>query len=95
MMREPEYVLQKAQTRYRSKWRDALLGTEPGTYTVALDPPSASAITARAAEVSACWSAGGNGPHRTPALPCAKTPSAPSSATSRSTPTSISRTPTR
>ena len=52
-MRGPEYVLQKAQNRYRSVWRDALLGADSGAYTVALDPPSASAITARAADVSA------------------------------------------
>jgi hypothetical protein len=52
-MRAPEYVLEKAQNRYRSVWRDALLGTDPGVYTVALDPPSASAITARAGDVSA------------------------------------------
>jgi hypothetical protein len=52
-MRAPEYVLEKAQNRYRSVWRDALLGADPGVYTVALDPPSASAITARAGDVSA------------------------------------------
>lgn len=52
-MRAPEYVLEKAQNRYRSVWRDALLGVDPGVYTVALDPPSASAITARAGDVSA------------------------------------------
>ena len=38
-MREPEYVLQKAQTRYRDIWRDALLGTDSGAYAVTLDPP--------------------------------------------------------
>ena len=53
MMRGPEQVLQKAQIRYRSIWRDALLGTDSGAYTMALVPPSASAITARAADVSA------------------------------------------
>ena len=53
MMHGPEYVLQKAQIRYRSIWRDALLGTDSGAYTMALVPPSASAITARAADVSA------------------------------------------
>ena len=53
MMRGPEHVLQKAQTRYRSKWRDVLLGTDSGAYAVALDPPSTSVITARAADVSA------------------------------------------
>ncbi|HET9117849.1 MAG TPA: Wadjet anti-phage system protein JetD domain-containing protein [Pseudonocardiaceae bacterium] len=52
-MRAPEYVLEKAQNRYRSVWRDALLGADPGVYTVALDPPSASAITACAGDVSA------------------------------------------
>jgi hypothetical protein len=52
-MRGPDYVLEKAQSRYRSVWRDALLGADSGVYTVALDPPSASAITARAGEVSA------------------------------------------
>lgn len=52
-MRAPEYVLEKAQNRYRSVWRDTLLGAGPGMYTVALDPPSASAITARACDVSA------------------------------------------
>ena len=31
-MRGPEYVLEKAQTRYRSVWRDALLGADPGVY---------------------------------------------------------------
>jgi hypothetical protein len=52
-MHSPEYVLEKAQIRYRSVWRDALLNAESGVYTVALDPPSASAITDRAGEVSA------------------------------------------
>jgi hypothetical protein len=52
-MRGPEHVLEKAQSRYRSVWRDALLGADPGVYTVALDPPSASAITARAGDISA------------------------------------------
>ena len=52
-MRGPDYALQKAQNRYRSVWRDALLGAGSGAYTVALDPPSASAITARAGDVSA------------------------------------------
>ena len=52
-MRGPEYVLEKAQNRYRSVWRDALLGVDPGVYSVALDPPSTSAITARAGDVSA------------------------------------------
>lgn len=52
-MREPDYVLEKAQSRYRSVWRDALLSADSGVYTVALDPPSASAITARAGDVSA------------------------------------------
>ena len=53
MRHGPEYVLQTAQIRYRSIWRDALLGTDSGAYTMALVPPSASAITARAADVSA------------------------------------------
>ncbi len=52
-MRGPDYVLEKAQNRYRSVWRDVLLGADPGVYTVALDPPPASAITARAGDVSA------------------------------------------
>jgi hypothetical protein len=52
-MRGPEYVMEKAQNRYRSVWRDALLGADPGVYTVALDPPSASAVTARAGDVAA------------------------------------------
>jgi hypothetical protein len=52
-MRPPEYVLEKAQNRYRSVWRDALLAADPGVYTVPLDPPSASAITTRAGDVSA------------------------------------------
>ena len=52
-MRGPEYVLEKAQNRYRSVWRYALLGADSGVYTVALDPPSTSAITVRAGEVSA------------------------------------------
>jgi hypothetical protein len=51
-MRGPDYALQKAQNRYRNVWRDALLGVGSGAYTVALDPPSASAITACAADVS-------------------------------------------
>jgi hypothetical protein len=33
-------------------WRDALLGADSGAYTVALDPPAASAITAHAAAES-------------------------------------------
>lgn len=52
-MRGPEHVLEKAQSRYRSVWRDALLGADPGAYTVALDPPTASAITACAGDISA------------------------------------------
>jgi hypothetical protein len=52
-MRGPDYVLEKAQGRYRSVWRDALLGAEPGPYALALAPPSASAITARPGDVSA------------------------------------------
>ncbi len=52
-MRGPEYVLGKAQSRYHSVWRDALLGTGSGAYTVALDPPSVTAITAHASDVSA------------------------------------------
>jgi hypothetical protein len=52
-MRGPEYILEKAQNRYRNVWRDALLGADPGVFTVALDPPSASAIIARAGDVSA------------------------------------------
>lgn len=52
-MRGPEYVLEKTQNRYRSVWRDALMDADPGVYTVALDPPSASAVTARAGDVSA------------------------------------------
>src|SRR5215472_8982883 len=35
-MRGPDYVLEKAQTRYRSVWRDTLLYADPGVYTVAL-----------------------------------------------------------
>jgi hypothetical protein len=31
-MRAPEYVLEKAQNRYRSVWRDTLLGADPGMY---------------------------------------------------------------
>lgn len=52
-MHSPEYVLEKAQNRYRSVWRDALLDADSGAYAVPLDPPSASAITDRAGEVSA------------------------------------------
>jgi hypothetical protein len=52
-MRGPEYVLDKAQKRYRSVWRDALLGADAGAYTVALDPPSTAEISARASDVSA------------------------------------------
>jgi len=52
-MHSPEYVLEKAQNRYRSVWRDALLDADSGVYAVALDPPSAAAITDRAGEVSA------------------------------------------
>lgn len=52
-MRRPDYVLERAQNRYRSVWRDALLGADPGVYTVALDPPPTSAITAHAGDVSA------------------------------------------
>jgi hypothetical protein len=52
-MHSPEYVQEKAQNRYRSVWRDALLDADSGAYVVALDPPSASAITDRAGEVSA------------------------------------------
>jgi hypothetical protein len=57
-MHSPEYVLEKAQNRYRSVWRDALMDGGSGEYAVPLDPPSAAAITDRAGEVSAwltCW----------------------------------------
>jgi hypothetical protein len=52
-MRGPDYVLEKAQNRYRSVWRDALMGADPGLYTIALDPPSAVEVTTRASDVSA------------------------------------------
>ena len=52
-MRGPDYVLEKVQNRYRSVWRDTLLGADSGVYTVALDPPSASAIITHASDVSA------------------------------------------
>ena len=52
-MRGPDYALEKAHNRYRSVWRDALLGTDSGAYTVALDPPSATDVTTRAGDVSA------------------------------------------
>lgn len=52
-MRGPDYVREKAQSRYRSVWRDALLGADPGAYSVPLDPPSVSAITDHAGDVSA------------------------------------------
>jgi hypothetical protein len=52
-MRGPDYVLEKAQNRYRSVWRDALMGVDPGMYTVALDPPSAVEVTTCAGDVSA------------------------------------------
>lgn len=51
-MHSPEYVLEKAQNRYRSVWRDALIDGGSGEYTIPLDPPSAAAITGRAGEVS-------------------------------------------
>jgi hypothetical protein len=52
-MRGPDYVLEKAQARYRSVWRDALLGADPSVYSVPLDPPSATEVTTRAGDVSA------------------------------------------
>lgn len=52
-MHNPEYVLEKAQTRYRTVWRDVLLDVDSGAYAVALDPPSTAAIMDRAGEVSA------------------------------------------
>jgi hypothetical protein len=52
-MRGPDDVLEKARNRYRSVWRDSLLGADSGRYAMALDPPSVSAITDRAADVSA------------------------------------------
>lgn len=52
-MHSPEYVLEKAENRYRSAWRDALMDCGSGEYAVPLDPPSAAAITDRAGEVSA------------------------------------------
>jgi hypothetical protein len=52
-MREPGYAAEKAGSRYRRVWRDALLGTEPTGYSVSLEPPSAAVIEARAGEVSA------------------------------------------
>jgi hypothetical protein len=52
-VRGPDYALEKAHNRYRSVWRDALLGTDSGAYTVVLDPPSATDVTTRAGDVSA------------------------------------------
>lgn len=52
-MHNPEYVMEKAQNRYRNVWRDALLDADSSVYVIALDPPSASVITDRADEVSA------------------------------------------
>lgn len=52
-MRGPDYVLEKAQNRYRSVWRDTLLDADPGMYSVALDPPSATEVITRAGDVSA------------------------------------------
>jgi hypothetical protein len=52
-MRDPEYVLDKARTRYRSTWRDALLGDGAGACAVALDPPTAAEVSARVGDVSA------------------------------------------
>src|ERR1700677_683424 len=52
-MHGPEYVVGKARNRYRNVWRDALLDDDKIVYAVPLDPPSASAITDRADEVSA------------------------------------------
>jgi uncharacterized protein DUF3322/Wadjet anti plasmid transformation system JetA-like protein len=49
-VRGPDYALEKAHNRYRSVWRDALLGTDSGAYTVALDPPSATDVTTRAGD---------------------------------------------
>ncbi len=52
-MHSPEYVMEKAQSRYRNVWRDALLDADSSVYVVALDPPSASVITDHADEVAA------------------------------------------
>ena len=52
-MHDPEHVLDKARTRYRSTWRDALLGGSAGGCVIALDPPTAAEVTARASDVSA------------------------------------------
>jgi hypothetical protein len=52
-MRDPDYALDKAKNRYRSIWRDTLLGADPGVYTVALDAPTAAAITNRPGDVAA------------------------------------------
>jgi hypothetical protein len=57
-MHSPEYVLEKAQSRYRSAWRDALLNADSGAYAMPLDPPSAATISDHVSEVSAwltCW----------------------------------------
>ena len=93
VMRGPEYVLGKAQNRYRSVWRDALLGTDSGAYTVALEPPSSAAITTHASDVSAWLIRWREWAVQHPEVSaCAPAPSAPSSAPSPSTPTSTSQT---
>jgi hypothetical protein len=56
-MHSPEYATERAQSRYRSAWRDALEDGDPGAYSIALDPPSAAAVTERADEVAA-WLSG-------------------------------------
>lgn len=56
-MRSPSGAAEKAETRYYSVWRDALLGADPGAYSVPLKPPSAAAMAAGHGDVSA-WLAG-------------------------------------
>lgn len=52
-MRGPHEVLGKVERRYQAVWRDALLGADPGLFSLALSPPSASAIADRPGDVSA------------------------------------------
>ncbi len=44
-MRDPDYIALKAQRRYQSVWRDALLVDAGGPYSFPLHPPTAASVT--------------------------------------------------
>ena len=52
-MLEPQQALDKARNLYRDRWRTALVGADPGPYSVPVGAPSAATIVDRAGDVAA------------------------------------------